>query len=301
MKFGVMIFQGGFTYPQIKELWLKSEKFGFDSVWAYDHLNDCLEGWTLISSLAPLSENIRFGLMVTCNSYRHPPLLAKMAATLDIISNGRLEFGIGAGDAPSEYEGYGYPCPKASTRIEQLEEALRIIKMIWTEERPTYRGKYYSIKEARNKPKPVQKPHPPIWIGSLSGKRLISRVAALHADVYNVRAWNPTDYLNKMEVFKGSCHSVGRRYEDVVKTIHVDFAIARTRSKIKEKLREYAEFRRLPVDECKKVCIHGTPETCAEKVKEYADLGVQGMIWCFQPNKRMEDLQLLSEVIQQFK
>ncbi len=302
MKFGVMIFQGGFTYPQIKELWLKSERLGFDSVWAYDHfsqLGECLEGWTLISSLAPLSENIRFGLLVACNSYRHPPLLAKMASTLDIVSNGRLEFGIGAGDAPEEYEGYGYPFPRASIRIKQLDEALTIIKKMWTEVNPTYKGKYYSIKEVRSGPRPIQKPYPPIWIGSLSGKRLISTVAAKHADVYNIRAYNLNDYVRKMEVFKNSCERVGRSYDEVEKTIHVDFVIARNRSSLEDKLARYAKFKGRSVDECKKRIIYGTPDKCAETVKEYNDLGVQGLILCFQPNKRVEDLQLFSEVIQQ--
>jgi len=300
MKFGVMIFQDGFTYPQIREIWLESEKLGFDSVWAYDHLNDCLEGWTLISSLAPLSQRIRFGLMVTCNSYRHPPLLAKMASTLDIISGGRLEFGIGAGDRPDEYEGYGYPFPKASTRIEQLEEALKIIKKLWTEEKPTYKGKYYTIKEARNEPRPVQKPHPPIWIGSLSGKRRISRVAALHADVYNIRAWNPADFVRKMETFKESCRLVGRNFDAVEKTVHIDFVIARNKSELKDKLARYAKFRRASVDECKKLIVYGTPEECAETIKQYDDVGVQGIILCFHPRKRMEDLRLFSEVVRQF-
>jgi len=300
MKFGVQI-QGRLAYPQFKEVWLECEKLGFNSVWAYDHLNDSLEGWTLISSLAPLTEKIRFGLLVTCNSYRHPPLLAKMASTLDIISNGRLEFGIGAGDAPKEYEGYGYHFPKASTRIEQLEEALHIITLIWTEERPTYKGKSYSIKAARNEPRPIQKPHPPIWIGSLSGKRLISRVAALHANVYNVAAKNPTDFVNKMEVFKESCRLVGRRYEDVEKTIMVSFTIARTKAELDDKLMQEAKIRGISLDEYKKLSLYGTPEICAEKIKQYADIGVQGLITIFPPTKRITDLQLFSEVIQQFR
>lgn len=104
-----------------------------------------------------------------------------------------------------------------------------------------------------------------------------------------------------MEIFKESCDLVGRNYDDVEKTAHVDFAIARTKSKIDDNLAKYAEFREIPVDECKKVCIYGTPDMCVEKVKQYADVGVQSLIWCFQPNKQMEDLQLLSEIIQQFK
>jgi len=301
MKFGVMVFQEGFTYSQIKKFWTEAERLEFDSVWVYDHLINCLEGWTLISALAPQTQSIRFGLMVACNSYRHPPLLAKMAATLDIISNGRLEFGIGAGDMPSEYIAYGYTCPETAVRIAQLEEALCVIKMLWTEDKPTFKGKYYSIKEAGNEPKPVQKPHPPIWIGSLSGKRLISRVAALHADVYNVRAWNTADYIKKIKTLEENCRKVGRNFEDIVKTIHVDFVIARTKSKIKEKLEDYARYRGIPIDEAEKVCLHGTPDMIAENVKDYVDLGVEAMILCFQPNKRLEDLYLWAEVVDQFK
>jgi len=300
MKFGNMIFQGGFTYPQIKEIWLESEKLGFDSVWAYDHLDDCLEGWTLISALAPMTDNIRFGLMVTCNSYRHPPLLAKMGATLDIISDGRLEFGIGAGDKPTEYIGYGYPFPKASVRIKQLDEALTVIKKIWTEESPTFEGKYYSIKEAKNEPKPIQKPHPPIWIGSLSGKKLIATLAANHSDVYNIRAWNTDDYVRKMDRFKECCRLVGRKYEDVEKTIHITFAIGKNESHVNQKLAEYSHRRGISLDECKKQCHYGTPDELADMIEQYAKLGVQGVILCFQPDKKMEDLHLFAEVIQGF-
>jgi len=304
MKFGVQICQGGMTYSQFKDAWLECEKLGFDSVWAYDHHDDCLEGWSLISAMAPLSPVIRFGLLVTCNSYRHPPLLAKMAATLDIISNGRLEFGIGAGDAPKEYEGYGWPYPKDSTRIEQLEEALYIIKKMWTEERPAYKGKYYSIQEVKSEPRPLQKPHPPIWIGSLTGKRLISRVAAIYANVYNTFPKTPSEFTKQMETFKESCRLVGRRYEDVKKTITSGFTIARTKWEIDNKLTEEARRRGLSSDEYEKGLegsLYGTPTMCAEVVKQYADAGVQGLILIFPPTKTMEDLRLFSEVIQQFR
>lgn len=118
MKFGVQI-QPVLPYTQFKEIWLQCEQLGFDSVWAYDHLSNCLEGWTLISALAELTRNIRFGLLVTCNSYRNPSLLAKAASTLDIISEGRLDFAIGAGDDPEEYEAYGYDYSKNSASIDR--------------------------------------------------------------------------------------------------------------------------------------------------------------------------------------
>jgi len=307
MKFGIQLHQRGWTYPQIKEIWLECERLGFDYIFAVDHLNQCLEGWTLISSLASLTTDIRFGLLVTCNSYRHPPLLAKIASTVDIISNGRLEFGIGAGDAPKEYEGYGYPFPKASTRIEQLKEALHIIKKMWTEERPTYRGKYYTIKECENEPRPVQKPHPPIWIGSLTGGKMMSRIAAIHADVYNIGAFRaartPSTFIEKMEILKENCRLVGRRYEDIERTVMFHFTIARTKSTLKRKLKEDTKQIRVPisVEEYMERSLHGTPENIAERIKEYADVGMQGVVIIFPRTKTIEDLRLFSEVIQQFK
>jgi alkanesulfonate monooxygenase SsuD/methylene tetrahydromethanopterin reductase-like flavin-dependent oxidoreductase (luciferase family) len=304
MKFGVQICQGGMTFHQFRDVWLECEKLGFDSVWAYDHHNNCLEGWTLISTMASLSKHIRFGLLVACNSYRHPPLLAKMAATLDILSDGRLEFGIGAGDAQKEYESYGWVYPDNATRIRQLDEALCVTKKMWTEDKPTYKGKYFSIKEVRNEPKPLQKPYPPIWIGSLTGKRMISRVAAIHANVFNIFPGSPSEFVKQMKAFRETCRLVGRRYEDVEKTITKGFLMARTKSDLDSKLSQEAKKRGVALDEYKKGLegsLYGTPSMCAETVKQYADVGVQGLILIFPPSMQIEDLRLFSEVIQQFR
>ena len=174
LHFGIQIEpQFGFDYITIEKIALNAEKIGFDSIWSSDHLFlhdkaeeiNCMEAWTLLSALASKTNKLRLGTLVTCNSYRYPSILAKIASTVDSISNGRLEFGIGAGWKEIEYKAYGIPFPSVKERFDRLEEALQIIKLLWTEPKVTFTGRYYSIKDAFSAPKPVQNPHPPIFIG----------------------------------------------------------------------------------------------------------------------------------------
>ena len=168
-KIGVFLpfyaFKSPQTFERVRNVVLECERLGYDSIWLDDHLmygkTPILECWTTLSALASLTAKIRLGTMVLCNSYRNPALLAKMAATLDVISNGRLELGIGAGVQKDEHEAYGIPFPKPSERIERMKEAVEIIKKLWTEENANYQGKYYTVNEAVCLPKPLQKPHPP--------------------------------------------------------------------------------------------------------------------------------------------
>jgi len=176
IRFGILLPSDVSSYELVREVAPEAEELGYESAWLSDHFfpgwlsselhtTPWLECWTTISALAVETTRLRLGTLVLCNNYRHPPIVAKMAATLDVVSRGRLEFGIGAGDLPVEYEAYGLHYPKDSTRIEQLGEALRITKIMWTMEKPSYTGKYYRIKEVPSNPKPVQKPYPRIWIG----------------------------------------------------------------------------------------------------------------------------------------
>jgi len=190
IKFGVCIPQDGMTYERIRNVALKGEELGFDSVWLFDHLQSFpqpgrdpfIECWTTLSALAEATRHIRLGSLVLNAQYRNPALLAKMAATLDNISNGRLEFGIGAGGTiraewseklgyTAEYRAYGMDFPeKPSNRIYKLQETVQIIKKLWTEDKVTFEGKHYRVKNAFCYPKPVQKPYPPLWIGGAGEK-----------------------------------------------------------------------------------------------------------------------------------
>ena len=181
-------------YEFSKSISVAADRIGFDSIYAYDHFipfysddrdKNIFECFTLLSALASITERIKIGQIVTCNSYRNPSLVAKMLSTLDIISNGRVELGIGAGWYEHEYIAYGYYFPSNVSRIKQLDESLNIIKTMWKEKRPSFEGKYYRIKEAICNPKPIQKPHPIIMIGG-SGEKYLLKVVAKHADRYNL-------------------------------------------------------------------------------------------------------------------
>jgi len=229
--FGVVLPSAVATYPEVRDVALECERFGYDSVWLNDHMYEgwlppekhahpYLDCWTLLPALAVSTKSIRLGTMVTSNTFRHPALLAKMSITLDIISEGRLDFGIGAGDLPIEHETYGIEYPPDSERISRLHEALHVILSMWTEEKTRFKGNFYEIKEPPCWPKPVQKPHPPIWIGSISGKRRMVRLAAEFADNFNVLSGSPESYREKMETLGNFCREIGRDSRNIRRSWH---------------------------------------------------------------------------------
>jgi F420-dependent oxidoreductase-like protein len=225
IKFGVHIEpQLGYTYKQALDIALVAERMGYESFWCSDHLflnensadQNCLEAWTLLSALAAKTTKIRLGTTVTCNSYRHPSLLAKIAASIDMISDGRLWFGYGAGWKEDEYKAYGYDFPKIQVRMDMMEEALQIIKLLWTEQSPSFKGSHYSIENAFSAPKPIQKPHPPILIGGDGEKRTLKAVAKF-ADYCNL--FLRPKFERKLDVLKNHCKDVGRDFNDVGKSL----------------------------------------------------------------------------------
>jgi len=225
VKFGVHIEpQLGYDYENTLDIALVAEKLGYESFWCSDHLflneksenQNCMDAWTLLAALAADTTTIRLGTMVTCNSYRHPSLMAKIASTVDLISKGRLWFGYGAGWKKDEYEAYGYPFPKIQDRMDMMEEALQIIKLLWTEPHPSFNGKHYTIRNAFSAPKPIQKPHPPILIGGDGEKRTL-RMVAEYADYCNLFLRENLEH--KLDVLKEHCKTVGRDYDDVGKSL----------------------------------------------------------------------------------
>lgn len=194
MKLGVIVSPAaGWSYTQIRDLAQSAEKSGFDSFWVSDHFfggpggksdQNCLEAWTLLAALARDTTKIRLGVLVAAIQYRNPALQAKIAAGVDHISSGRLEFGVGAGWKEDEYRAYGYDFPSPGDRVEQLRDGLEITRRLWQDDRATYHGKHYRIDDAVCAPKPTQKPHPPIWIGG-AGPRVM-RLAARYADGFDL-------------------------------------------------------------------------------------------------------------------
>jgi alkanesulfonate monooxygenase SsuD/methylene tetrahydromethanopterin reductase-like flavin-dependent oxidoreductase (luciferase family) len=191
LRFGLKLSGQDTTIEALRTVWRIADESGFDHVWDFDHLasigpagpdRPIFEGWTLQAAMAEATQRARIGCMVTGNTYRNPALLAKEAVTVDHLSGGRLEFGIGAAWAVIEHEMYGFE--GLEHRVGLLSESLRIIKSLWTEERTNFDGRYYHMRDAIANPKPIQQPHPPIWIGA--GGDMTMRLVARHADVWNV-------------------------------------------------------------------------------------------------------------------
>src|SRR6266511_4761480 len=191
MQFGIQIEpQFGFSFDDVKAIARDAEELGADGLWISDHLflndgsakTDCLEAWTLLAALTQITKRLRLGTLVSCQSYRNPALLAKMAAAVDVMSGGRLEFGIGAGWKELEYRAYGYDFPAPGVRVDQLVDTIEICKRMWSEDKATYHGKHYRIDDAQGSPKPVQRPLPMTIAGS---KPRLMRGIARHADAVN--------------------------------------------------------------------------------------------------------------------
>ena len=221
IQFALFQPQVGLTFPLIKERALAAEELGFHSIWFPDHMwvrglpqVDYLESWTLMTSLAAVTSRLRVGGLVLCNSFRNPAFLAKMVATLDNISNGRVELGLGAGWMEEEYKAYGYEFPSGGVRANQLKEGVEIIKKLFTEDKATYAGKYYSVTDAYNNPKPVQKPHPPITIGAAAEQKMLKLVAQ-HADRWNCPGAVSHRLEKKWGVVVEHCKALGRNPAEI--------------------------------------------------------------------------------------
>lgn len=274
---------------------LLCESMGYDSLWIPDHLILGKEGatfecWSVLSALAALTKEVRLGSLVLCNSYRHPSIVAKMAATVDVISNGRLEFGYGAGWKKDEYDAYGIQWHKASTRLEQMREGIEIIERMWTEEKPSYEGKYYRIEEAICNPKPIQEPHPPIWIGGAGEKTLLALVAK-YADGWNW-AHSVETMEHKLNVLRRHCKELGRDFDSIKKSWHGHVCISNDKNVLDNLFSKWAQTIRFMAAEgdpwlddvsyenVRKLSIMGSAEECIKEVGEYVDLGVSHfMLW----------------------
>jgi F420-dependent oxidoreductase-like protein len=208
-----------------------AERLGFDSVWLFDHfhtyhkpvLETTFECWTSTAALARDTSRIRIGQMVTCNGYRNPALLAKMASTVDVMSHGRLDFGIGGGWYEHEFNAYGYPYPAVGDRLRMLREALQVITAMWTEPYATFEGSHYRISGAINEPKGVQKPHPPIWVGG-SGEKVTLKLAAQYGDATNFSGHldDMSWYRHKLDVVRAHCDAAGRDFDAMIHSTNAE-------------------------------------------------------------------------------
>jgi F420-dependent oxidoreductase-like protein len=218
LRWGIKTVPQHANYDALLKVWQDADRTpAFEHAWLFDHFapiqgdldGPCFEGWTLLAALAAQTSRLRLGLMVAGNSYRHPAVHAHMAATVDVISGGRLDFGIGAGWNEYEHQSMGIPFYGPGERIRRLGEACEITKQLWTQRLTDFDGRYYQIKAARCEPKPIQKPHPPFIIGG-AGEKLTLRVVARHADVWNAPNTDVETFRRKVQILYEHCDAIGR-------------------------------------------------------------------------------------------
>jgi F420-dependent oxidoreductase-like protein len=289
-------------YRSVLQRTLLAERLGYHSVWLQDHLwqlrtpeLDHPEAIATMAALAASTSRIRIGNLVLCNSYRNPALLAKTLSTIDDISGGRLEVGIGAGWFRREYEAYGYQFPPTGVRLAQLEEALQIMNLLFTEPAPSFEGRYYRIDRAYNFPKPVQRPRPPITIGG-KGEKVLLRLVARYADRWNAVVSNAAEFDHKLRVLKDHCAAVGRDFATLEISEQVLIFLGATTADV---TRVWDEAGKHPlVAEMREVsAITGTPAAVAEQLREHERRGVQMLILWFADFARPETIELFAREV----
>lgn len=302
IAFGINTSQQQTSYDEIRSIWLAAERLGYDSAWTFDHLlpsmvdesEPCLESWTMLSALAAETSRIRIGTLVTGNGFRNPALLAKMATTVDHISNGRLTLGLGAGWHEREFVAYGFPFPDGQERAARLGESLQVITKLWREERPTFRGRFYSLDEAPFAPKPVQRPHPPILVGG-HGRTRIMPLVGRYAQAWNAPlGLSPDDIRDRVGVIHAECERVGRKPCDVeITALFVLYSMPGIEPK--GPVLRLGDM--LNSDEVKPSVLAGTPDAMVEKLRPYVDAGVTHFILNIQPTYSEDLLKRFAEEV----
>ena len=299
MKFGAFVPQGwritlagidtSLHWPTMVGVATDIESLGFDSAWVYDHFHTwpmptqevTYEAWTLMAALAASTERVRIGQMCTCNTYRPPSYLAKVAASIDVISNGRLEMGIGAGWYEHEHDGYGYPFLPPGGRLGMLREGVEIMKAMWTEDSVDYEGKHYTLKGAISQPKPVQSPHIPIWVAG-GGEKVTLRIAAQHAQYTNFGMDSVDGFNHKSEILRGHCDDLGTDFDAITRSTNFNILIGETEAEVQDKLTWIKDHMRRYVPDQERAdrfaatyeANSGTPEQVVERLGAYGDAGM---------------------------
>lgn len=265
----------------------EADKGPWDSIWVYDHfhtvpeptMNTVFESWTISATLSRDTERVHIGQMVNCNGYRNPSLFAKIASTVDVASHGRLYAGYGAGWYEHEWRAYGYGFPETKERMAAFREGVQILHKMWTEDKPVFEGKYYTINEPINEPKSHKKGYKiPLWIGG-GGPQVTLKLVAQYGDACNVGGGDPATSREKLEILQGHCEKVGRDYGEIVKSSSLNvFPIAKgadpkqATAKIREK------YDNVSFEDFSQSCIVGDADVIGEKVQALVDVGIDYII-----------------------
>jgi alkanesulfonate monooxygenase SsuD/methylene tetrahydromethanopterin reductase-like flavin-dependent oxidoreductase (luciferase family) len=309
LSFGLQLEpQFGYTKQNVDEIGRYIEKSIFDTVWVSDHMfldkdaveKSAFDALTVMTYLVSKFELLKVGSLVFCNSYRHPSIMAKKIASLDNLAEGRLEVGYGAGWKEVEYNAYGIPFPSVKTRLEQLEEGLQVLLKLWGEnEKASYQGKHYTLQEALCYPKPFQKPHPNLWIGTMTGGNKMLRIAAQYGNGINI-AWafsaeKCNEVFTRMDKFSEEFNR-----EPLKRSVGFWVRVYPDEEEMAKGLVEEAEKRKITLEAYKdriKGALIGTPEIVKEKLQKYKDINVSHFIFMFPYQHEIEYLELFEKQI----
>lgn len=297
IRFGFQSGQQNVTWDRMREVWTKFDAWGYDSLWAFDHFypiftpdpaGPCMENWTLLSALSQHTKRARIGALVNSNTYRNPCLTAKMAATVDQVSNGRLNLGLGSGWYELEHRSFGVDFMTIPRRLQALDESCQIVKGMFTQDRTSFDGKYYHVKDAVCNPKPIQKPHIPIMIGGRGEKSLL-KIVAKHADLWNTMFANPAEMRRLIDVIERHGDTVGRDTDEIEKTIMLPLCYRAPKDREQMISGVVAATAQIKPEQTRDRIMIGGRDECLEKIEAYSQVGVTHFIFSLRWPILLED------------
>ncbi|HMG34134.1 MAG TPA: LLM class F420-dependent oxidoreductase [Blastocatellia bacterium] len=303
IRFGIQTPQQMTTWENLRSTWKLIEQLGYDTAWLFDHFfpiladpaGPCFEGWIGLTALAAETTMTQVGILVTGNTYRNPAVLAKMAATLDHTSGGRLVMGLGAGWFELEHRAFDIPFYTTAQRINRCDESIEIIKRLWTEDTVDFDGQYYRLSGARCDPKPLQRPRPPLMIGG-SGEKLMLRVIARHADQWNTFG-PPELFRHKIGVLKEHCASVGRKFEDIEVSWAGTMLVTESAAEKSETVAAMARAFGAPPEAVEPGLLVGSPSELRDRIHRYIEIGVTHFIGIANPPFNHDSLRRFAEEV----
>jgi F420-dependent oxidoreductase-like protein len=303
IRFGIQTGQQGIEWTQMLDVWRKADAWGYDSLWNFDHFypifvdpeGPCFEGWTTLSALAQATSRARIGHLVNGNTYRHPCVLAKMAATLDHISNGRLNLGIGSGWFELEHKSFGIDFMTIPRRLQALDEACQIIRGMFTQPKTTLHGKHYQVTDAMCLPKPVQQPHPPIMIGG-TGEKVLLKIVAKYADM-----WNASGSAERMQalidIIRRHGDSVGRDTSVIENTVMLPLCYTSDSGRQQFVCNLMAGLRQVSPEEARQQVMIGSKQECLDTIERYRRAGVTHFIFMLFAPFFADEIQAFAEEV----
>ena len=304
IRFGIQTGQQQVEWETLRSLWQKADQCGYDSLWNFDHFypimgadpaGPCMEGWTALTALSQNTKRARLGTMVNGNTYRNPCITAKMAATLDQVSSGRFILGIGAGWYELEHKSFGVDYKTIGGRLRALDEACRIIKGMFTQEKTTLHGKHYDVIDAVCNPKPLQKPHPPILVAG-TGEKVLLKIVAKYADMWN--ALGSTERMGHLiEIIKRHGDAVGRDSNEIEKTILISLCYTTSAERQASVINAAAAMSRTSKEKAREQIMIGGPQECLDTIDRYAKVGVTHFIFTLMPPYSEDEIQAFAEQV----